>query len=65
MYVCMWRTWERTELQRDFGGKREGKRLPGRLVRRWQDNITTFLKEMDRTEWCVFVWLKLGASGWL
>jgi hypothetical protein len=37
---------ERTDAYRDLVGKPEGKRPPGRLRRRWEDNIKMDLQEV-------------------
>jgi hypothetical protein len=40
-----------------FGGKPEGKRLLGRLRRRWEDNINMDLREIV---WCGMDWIILA-----
>jgi len=44
-----------------LGGSEERKEANRKLWRKWQNNI----KEIEWRAWREFVWLKLGASGWL
>jgi hypothetical protein len=41
-------------------GNTEGKRLIGRLMCVWEDNIKMDLREMV---WTAFIWLMVGSSG--
>jgi hypothetical protein len=46
-------------------GKPEGKRPPGRLRRRWEDNIKVDIKEIERSSvvWTGLIWLRIGTNG--
>jgi hypothetical protein len=43
-------------------GKTEGRRLPGRPKRRWEDGIRMDLMEIDRG-WIGFDWLRICTGG--
>ena len=40
----MWHVRRRGDVNTGFGGETEGKTPPGRLTRRWEDNIRMDLK---------------------
>jgi hypothetical protein len=50
---------------RIFVGKPEGKRLLGRPIGRWVDNIKIDLREIGWDGMDGSIWLKLGTSGGL
>jgi hypothetical protein len=43
-------------------GKPEGKRLPGRPRRRWEDGIRMDIREMGWRGWIGFNWLMIGTG---
>jgi hypothetical protein len=46
-----------------FGGKPDGKVLPGRPRPGWEDNITIGLQEAEWGPWTRFIWLRIGTGG--
>jgi hypothetical protein len=46
-------------------GKPETKRPPGRIRRRWEDNIQIYLKEIVCGLWAGFNRIRIGSSGML
>jgi hypothetical protein len=46
-------------------GKYEGKKPLGRLMHRWEYNITTYLLEVGGEAWTGLIWLRIGAGGGL
>jgi hypothetical protein len=65
----MWHAWGEKKSKRHLMGNYEGKRPIGRPMRRWEDNVTWFLKGYDGIV-CTglisdgrltgFIWLKKG-----
>jgi len=53
---------ERRGANRIFVEKPEGKRLLGRLRRRWEDNIKMDLQEVGWGAWTGFIWLRIGTG---
>jgi hypothetical protein len=47
------------------GGNQGGKRLLGRYMHRWEDNIKVGLKEIVWWVWVGLMWLIICTSGWL
>jgi hypothetical protein len=45
-----------------MAGKPGGKRPLGRPRRRWEDGITTDLREIDWMVWIAFDWLRIGTD---
>jgi hypothetical protein len=56
---------EKRKAYRMLVGKPEGKGPLGRPRRRWADNIKMGLREIGWMEWIGWIWLRIGASGWL
>jgi len=49
-----------------FGGKHEEKRTLGKRRRRWDDDITMYIKEMGWGAWTGLIWFRIGTrSGFL
>jgi len=44
-------------------GKPEGNRPPGRLRRRWDDNIKMHLQKAKVGAWTGSIWLRIGIDG--
>jgi hypothetical protein len=45
--------------------KPEGRRSFGRSRCRWEDKINMDLQEVGWEAWTGFIWLRIGAGGWL
>jgi hypothetical protein len=54
---------EKRNAYRILMGEPEGKRLLGRLRRRWVDNIKMDLRDYDGMIWIGLMWLRIGTSG--
>jgi hypothetical protein len=50
---------EEINTSRILVGKRDGKGLLGRTRRRWKDNISTDLREINWVAWNGFNWFKI------
>jgi len=48
-----------------FGGKAEGKRLLGKPVRGWEDNIKINFQDIVWETWNALICLRIGTSGGL
>ena len=57
------RIGERKDIYRALVGKPEGKRLLGRPIRRWEDNIKMDLQEVRCGAWTGSSWLRIGKGG--
>jgi hypothetical protein len=59
---------EKENIYRVLVAKPEGKRTLGRLRRWWEDNIASYLKDIEMGKegaWNGFIWLRIRASGGL
>jgi hypothetical protein len=55
--------WERRRVYRALVRKPEGKRLLGRPMCRWKDNIKLDLQEVRCGAWTGLILLRIGAGG--
>jgi len=53
---------ERRDVYRVLVGKPEVKKPIGRIRRRWEDNIKTYLQELGCGEWTGSRWLRIGTG---
>jgi hypothetical protein len=53
---------EKRNAYRLLVGKPEGKRLLGRPIRRWVDNVR-ILERWDGMMWTGLIWLRIGTGG--
>jgi hypothetical protein len=46
-----------------FGGETKGKRQLGRPEYGWEDNMKTYLQEMEWGAWTGSIWFRIGTGG--
>jgi hypothetical protein len=53
----------RRVIHMEFWWEQEGQRPIMRPIRRWEDNIKMYLREINGVTWIRIIWLKVGTSG--
>jgi hypothetical protein len=56
---------KKRNVNRILVGKPEGKKLLGKPIRMWEDNIKMNLREIGWLIWTGLIWLRIGTSGGL